>query len=151
MLNGAVTLGTLDGANVEIKEAVGDENIFIFGLKAEQVMNFYQKGGYNSWEEYHTYPRLRKVVDQLINGFFSEAEGEFRVIYDSLLRDNDEFFVLKDFCPYVEAWQRLNFLYSNQRAWQKTSLINIAKAGLFAADRTVKEYAEDIWRVPYRT
>lgn len=151
MLNGAITLGTLDGANVEIKEAVGEDNIFIFGLKAEQVMQFYRKGGYNAWEEYHAYPRLRKVVDQLINGFFSEAEGEFRVIYDSLLRDNDEFFVLKDFCPYVETWQRLNQLYSNRRTWQKTSLINIAKGGLFAADRTVKEYAEDIWRVPYRT
>lgn len=151
MLNGAVTLGTLDGANVEIREAVGDENIVIFGLKAEQIMNFYQKGGYNSWEEYHTYPRLKKVVDQLINGFFSEAEGEFRVIYDSLLRDNDEFFVLKDFCPYVEAWQRLNYLYGNQTAWQKTSLVNIAKAGIFAADRTIREYAEEIWRVPYRT
>jgi starch phosphorylase len=150
MLNGAITLGTLDGANVEIRQAVGDDHIFIFGLNTDKVMNFYQKGGYNSWEEYHTYPRLKKVVDQLINGFFSEAEGEFRVIYDSLLRDNDEFFVLKDFCSYIEAWQRLNLLYSNQREWQKTSLINIARAGVFAADRTIKEYAEDVWRVPYR-
>ncbi|NLL19481.1 MAG: glycogen/starch/alpha-glucan phosphorylase [Clostridia bacterium] len=150
MLNGAITIGTLDGANVEIRQAVGDDHIFIFGLNTDKVMNFYQKGGYNSWEEYHTYPRLKKVVDQLINGFFSEAEGEFRVIYDSLLRDNDEFFVLKDFCSYIEAWQRLNLLYSNQREWQKTSLINIARAGVFAADRTIREYAEDVWRVPYR-
>lgn len=151
MLNGAITLGTLDGANVEIQEAVGEENIFIFGLKAEQVMQFYQKGGYNALEEYHASPRLRRVVDQLISGFFPEAGGEFRVIYDSLLRDNDEFFVLKDFGPYVETWQRLLQLYGQRRAWQKASLINIAKAGLFSADRTVKEYAGEIWRVPCRS
>lgn len=151
MLNGAVTLGTLDGANVEILQAVGEDNIFIFGLDTDKVLNFYRKGGYNSWEEYHTYPRLKKVVDQLINGFFSEAEGEFRIIYDSLLRDNDEFFVLKDFCSYIEAWQRLNVLYGNRQEWQKTSLINIARAGVFTADRTIKEYAEEVWRVPYRS
>lgn len=150
MLNGAITLGTLDGANIEIKQAVGEENIAIFGLDADKVMNFYKKGGYNSWDEYHAYPRLKKVVDQLINGFLSEAEGEFRTIYDSLLRDNDEFFVLKDFFSYVEAWNWLNVLYSNQFQWHKISLINIAKSGVFASDRTIKEYADEVWRVPYR-
>ncbi len=147
MLNGAITLGTLDGANVEIRDAVGEENIVIFGLTAEKVMNYYRHGGYKSWEEYHNYPRLKKVIDQLINGFFAEAGGEFRIIYDSLLRDNDQFFVLKDFCPYTEGFNRLNNLYANQEKWFRTSLINIAKSGRFSSDRTIREYAQDIWKV----
>jgi starch phosphorylase len=151
MLNGAVTLGTLDGANVEIRKEVSDNNIVIFGLSAEKVLEYYNRGGYKSWEEYHSYPRLKKVVDQLIDGFFSEAGGEFRVIYDSLLRDNDEFFVLKDFCPYSEAFNKLNLLYASKEQWYKTTLINIAKSGIFSSDRTIKEYAEDIWRVKVRS
>lgn len=147
MLNGAVTLGTLDGANVEIRNAVGDDNIVIFGLSAEKVMEYYSRGGYKSWDEYHNYPRLKKVVDQLINGFFSGAGGEFRVIYDYLLRDNDEFFVLKDFCPYSEAFNKLNLLYASKEKWHRTSLINISKAGIFSSDRSIKEYAEEIWRI----
>lgn len=147
MFNGAVTLGTLDGANVEIRNAVGDDNIIIFGLNAEKVMGYYCRGGYKSWDEYHNYPRLKKVVDQMINGFFSEAGGEFRDIYDSLLRDNDQFFVLKDFCPYSEAFNKLNLLYANKEKWYKTSLINIAKSGIFSSDRSIKEYAEDIWKI----
>lgn len=150
MLNGALTLGTLDGANVEISQAAGPENVAIFGLKADEVMEFYQRGGYNSWEEYHNNPCIKKVLDQLINDFFSDAEGEFRDIYDSLLQYNDEFFVLKDFCSYIEAWHGLNVLYGKQMEWQKKSLINIAKGGVFASDRTIREYAEEIWRVPYR-
>lgn len=148
MMNGALTLGTLDGANVEIRNEVGDENIVIFGLTADKVLNYYRQGGYKSWEEYHNYPRLKKVVDQLINGFFTDAGGEFRIIYDSLLRDNDQFFVLKDFCPYTEGFNRLNLLYAGKENWFRTSLVNIAKSGVFSSDRSIKEYAEEIWRVP---
>lgn len=148
MLNGAVTLGTLDGANVEILKAVGEEHIAIFGLTAEKVMEYYHRGGYNSWDEYHSYPRIKKIVDQLINGFFSENGGEFRIIFDSLLRDNDEFFVLKDFCSYTEACNRLQHLYSNPHKWYQTSSVNISKAGVFSSDRSIKEYAGEIWKVP---
>lgn len=147
MMNGAITLGTLDGANVEIRDAVGDENVVIFGLTAEKVMEYYRNGGYKSWDEYHGHPRLKKVVDQLINGFFSEAGGEFRIIYDSLIRDNDEYFVFKDFCPYIDAFNRINELYSNKEKWYRTSLINIAQSGVFSSDRTIRQYAKDIWRI----
>ncbi|MEW6662302.1 MAG: glycogen/starch/alpha-glucan phosphorylase [Bacillota bacterium] len=145
MMNGAITLGTLDGANIEIREAVGDENIVIFGQTADKVMKCYQDGGYRSWDEYHAYPRLKKVVDQLINGFFIEAAGEFRIIYDSLLKYNDEFFVLKDFCSYTDACSVIHNLYLNRLNWNKMALINIAKSGAFSSDRTVQEYARDIW------
>ena len=147
MMNGAITIGTLDGANVEISSAVGDENLVIFGLTAEKVMEYYRNGGYKSWEEYHNYPRLKKVVDQLINGFFSEAGGEFRMIYDSLLRDNDEYFILKDFCPYIDAFNKVNLLYGSKEQWYRTSLINIAQSGVFSSDRTIRQYAKDIWRI----
>ena len=146
MMNGAITLGTLDGANVEIRDAVGEENVVIFGLTAEKVMEYYRNGGYKSWDEYHNHPRLKKVVDQLINGFFSESGGEFRIIYDSLIRDNDEYFILKDFCPYIDAFNRINELYSNKEKWYRTSLINIAQSGVFSSDRTIKQYAKDIWK-----
>lgn len=149
MMNGAITLGTLDGANVEIRELVGDENIGVFGLKAEQVMNFYQKGGYHSWDEYHQHPRIKKILDQLIDSFFVEAGGEFRNIYDSLLRDNDEFFVLKDFYPYLDAWHKLCKLYQEPFQWYGKSLVNIAMSGFFASDRTTKEYGKDIWQLPW--
>ncbi|HZK18833.1 MAG TPA: glycogen/starch/alpha-glucan phosphorylase, partial [Clostridia bacterium] len=147
---GAITLGTLDGANVEIHQAVGGGNMAIFGMNADKVMRFYQQGGYHSWEEYHSFPRLKKVVDQLIDGFFGGNKGEFKIIYDSLLQHNDEFFVLKDFSSYMDAWHRLNMIYGHQVKWQKMSLVNIAKGGVFASDRTIREYAEEIWRVPYQ-
>jgi len=147
MMNGAITIGTLDGANVEIKDVVGEENIVIFGLSAEKVMEYYRHGGYKSWDQYHNSPRLKRVVDQLINGFFSEAGGEFRDIYDSLLKDNDTFFVLKDFCAYTEAFNRLNLLYANQDRWYKTSLVNISRSGIFSSDRSIKDYAQGIWKM----
>ncbi len=146
MMNGAITLGTLDGANVEIRDAVGDENVVIFGLTAEKVMEYYRNGGYKAWDEYHDHPRLKKVVDQLINGFFSEAGGEFRIIYDSLIRDNDEYFILKDFSSYMDAFNKINELYTNKEKWYRTSLINIAQSGVFSSDRTIRQYAKDIWR-----
>lgn len=151
MINGAITLGTLDGANVEIRNAVGDDNIEIFGLTSQEVLEYYHHGGYNPWDEYIEKPRLKKVVDQLINGFFDKESGDFRVLHDSLLRDNDQFFILKDFSSYNEAWQRLNKKYSSKKEWFSSALTNIAKAGIFASDRSIRDYADDIWKVKYRT
>ncbi|MDR0433700.1 MAG: glycogen/starch/alpha-glucan phosphorylase [Gracilibacteraceae bacterium] len=148
MMNGALTLGTLDGANVEIREAAGAGNTFIFGLNAGQVMDFYTKGGYSAWEIYHSQPQIKRVTDQLIDGTFDDEGADFRVIYDSLLRDNDEYFVLKDFAPYVEAARNLGRLFRDRETWSRIALRNIAQSGVFSSDRTIREYAEDVWRVP---
>ena len=147
MMNGAVTLGTLDGANAEILREVGDENIFIFGLTAQQVLQYYRQGGYKSCVEYHQRPRLKRVIDQLINGFLPGTCGEFHDIYDSLLQENDQFFVLKDFFPYIHAYQEVTNLYADPLKWQQVSLINIARSGYFSSDRSIRDYSEDIWKV----
>ena len=150
MMNGAITLGTLDGANVEIKEAVGEENIFIFGLTAEQVLDYTRNGGYSPWEEYHANPDISRCVDQLNSGFFDNMGEEFRVLYDSLMIYNDEFFILKDFRSYIENYQRLQTLHLNQNDWNRISLVNIAESGIFSSDRTIREYADKIWKIKYR-
>ena len=147
MFNGAITLGTLDGANIEILQQVGPDNICIFGLTADQVMNYYQQGGYLAFDECQADSRLQRIVEQLINGHFAGLGGDFWGIYDTLLRNNDEYFVLKDFDAYLTAWQQLSALYQQQPLWQKISLCNIANAGYFSSDRTIKEYAEQIWHL----
>jgi starch phosphorylase len=146
MMNGALTLGTLDGANIEIKEKVGDDHIFIFGLTAQEVLNYYQNGGYQSLEYYHHDQRIRQVVDQLTNGFF-EGLDDFEVIYDALLMENDQYFVLRDFASYANTQREVGNAYENQERWLKSSVINIAKSGYFSSDRTIKEYATDIWGI----
>jgi len=151
MMNGALTLGTLDGANVEIMEAVGKENIFIFGLTAEQVLDYTRFGGYKSWDEYHANSDIQTCVDQLNSGFFDNMGEEFRVLFDSLMIYNDEFFVLKDFHAYLEMHGKLQTLYLNQKEWNGISLVNIAKSGRFSSDRTIREYADWIWKIRYRT
>ncbi|HBP63101.1 MAG TPA: glycogen phosphorylase, partial [Desulfosporosinus sp.] len=151
MMNGAITLGTLDGANVEIKDAVGDDNIFIFGLTAEQVMSYTSNGGYKSWDEYHANCDIRTCVNQLNSGFFDNMGGEFRVLFDSLMIYNDEFFVLRDFHSYLEMHDKLQTLHLNQKDWNAMSLVNIANSGRFSSDRTIREYADWIWKVRYRT
>lgn len=151
MMNGALTLGTLDGANVEISQAVGDDNIFIFGLTAEQVLNYLHHGWYTPWDEYHASPDIRRCVDQLNSGFFGKIGEEFKAIYDSLLLYNDEFFVLKDFRPYIEMYDKLQTLYLNPRDWNRISLVNIAQSGVFSSDRTIREYAARIWKIKYRS
>jgi len=151
MMNGALTLGTLDGANVEIKEAVGKDNCFIFGLTAEQVLNYTHHGGYKPWDEYHANSDISTCVDQLSRGFFDNMGEEFRVIYDSLMIYNDEFFVLKDFRSYIEMYQKLQKLYLDQENWNRISLINIAESGIFSSDRSIREYADWIWKIRYRT
>jgi starch phosphorylase len=147
MINGALTVGTLDGANVEIHELVGDENIFTFGLSSEEVLHYYQYGGYQSIEYYHHDSRIKQVVDQLISGFFPNVYNEFEPIFDSLLAENDQYFVLRDFASYVDIQQQIGVSYKNRNEWQKKSLINIANAGYFSSDRTIKEYADGIWKI----
>ena len=147
MMNGALTIGTLDGANVEIKDAVGPEHIFIFGLTAEEVMAYYRKGGYSVWDVYNHDERIKTVVNQLINGNIQGEYEEFRPLYDSLLYNNDEFFVLGDFAAYANTQQLLDKAFRNQAGWIKSSIHNIAQSGIFSSDRSIREYADDIWKV----
>ena len=143
MMNGALTLGTLDGANVEISQAVGREHCEIFGLRAEEVLNYYATGSYKAWDEYNTNPAVRLVVSQLVDGTY----GDFHSLRDYLIQGNDEFFVLKDFGAYDRALKNMNRKYEDRAAWLKSSAINIANSGVFSSDRTIKEYADDIWHV----
>ncbi|MFP7300465.1 glycogen/starch/alpha-glucan phosphorylase [Neobacillus niacini] len=147
MINGALTVGTMDGANIEIHELVGDENIFTFGLSADEVLHYYQHGGYQSIEYYHHDSRIRQAVDQLVNGFFPGVYNEFEPIFDSLLEENDQYFVLKDFASYADTQKKIGETFRNQQVWQKKCLINIAHAGYFSSDRTIKEYADHIWGI----
>ena len=145
MLNGAVTLGTEDGANVEICEQVGKENMFLFGLSAKQVLDYNKYGGYSAKDLYHSNKSLARVVDDLVNGFIPGLGKEGREIYDALITYNDEYFVLRDIDEYEEAQQRISKIYKDKLKWNKMSLINIANSGIFSSDRTINEYIEDIW------
>ncbi|VBB05020.1 phosphorylase pyridoxal-phosphate attachment site [Lucifera butyrica] len=147
MMNGAITLGTLDGANIEIRNAVGAENFISFGLTAEQVLSYYAHGGYNAWDVYNSDERIQVIMDQLVNLFFPVAKEEFRTFYDTLLHSNDEFFVLQDFASYVEAQNRVSKLYQNEEAWGRMAAANIAHSGQFSSDKTIMEYAIGIWNV----
>lgn len=145
MMNGAITLGTMDGANVEICEQVGEENMVIFGLNAEQVLEYNRFGGYSSVDLYHSDYKIKRVVDDLINGFIPNIEHEGREIYNSLITYNDEYFVLKDFSQYILAQEKIETLYKDRETWNKIMLRNIANSGIFSSDRTIEEYYEDIW------
>ena len=147
MMNGALTIGTMDGANVEIYERVGKDNIFIFGMSSEEVMNYQANGGYHSSEYYMLDRRIHEAVNQLVNGFFPNTNGMFDVIYDSLLIENDQYFVLRDFDSYVKAQERVSQAYQDKKWWNQSSVINIANSGFFSSDRTISEYANDIWHV----
>lgn len=147
MMNGAITLATLDGANIEIRDAAGDDNIVIFGLTVAEVLYYYKNGGYNAWDEYHKDPRLALVLEQLVNGFFPDSAEDFRNIYNSLLYHNDEFFVLKDFGSYLAAQERIAELYLQKNVWNKMCVHNIANSGRFYSDRTIREYARNIWHI----
>ena len=145
MMNGAVTIATLDGANIEIRDEVKDDNIVIFGLTANEVLDYYKNGGYSAWDIYDNDNRIKRVIDNLIDGTYSYDKDKFRTIYDSLLKYNDEFFVLKDFDSYIKAQIKVNELYSNKYNWQRMCGVNIAHSGIFSSDRTIKEYATGIW------
>ncbi|MGE4483628.1 MAG: glycogen/starch/alpha-glucan phosphorylase [Oscillospiraceae bacterium] len=146
MYNGALTLGTEDGANVEIHELVGDDNIFIFGLSAGEAMSLYKDGSYFASKEISSNPRLKLITDQLVNGHFACCGWGFGGIYDALINRNDEYFVLKDFASYVNAWEHASKVYGDDKAWYSKSLVNIAKAGKFTSDRSIADYARDIWK-----
>lgn len=153
MLNGALTLGTMDGANVEIVEEVGEENAFIFGMSSDEVINYENNGGYDPVEIYENDPDIKKVLDQLIDGTFSEGDTElFRPIYNSLLKKEetgvaDRYFILKDFRSYAEAQERVEEAFKKKGDWAKTALLNVANAGKFTSDRTIQEYVDDIWHL----
>ncbi len=152
MLNGAVTMGTLDGANVEIREEVGDENIFIFGMKADEVIAEYGKNDYNPWDIYNMNSDVRGVLNMLINGTLDEDTELFREIYDALLNGYngsrpDEYFVLKDFASYAEAQKKVDAVYKDKEKWAKMVILNTAHSGKFSSDRTIKEYADEIWNL----
>ena len=147
MMNGAITMATLDGANVEIDQAVGRDNIVVFGLTSEQVMNYYANGGYNAYETFSSDPRLQLIINQLQNGFFGVGPQEFNLILKNLFDTNDEFFVFKDFDSYVKAQEKVNDLYKDKESWLRMSLINIANSGIFSSDNTIKRYADEIWNI----
>ena len=147
MLNGALTLGTMDGANVEIVEEVGEENAFIFGLSADEVMEYEKNGGYCPRDIYNGNMEIRKVLTQLVNGYYSPENPElFREIYDSLLNE-DQYFTLLDFDSYTKAQDRINEAYKDEAAWAKSAILNISKSGKFTADRTIEQYAQEIWHL----
>ena len=132
---------------MEIKDAVGADNIKIFGLTAHETADFYMHGGYNASATAAEDPRLTLLLQQLVNGFFKSTGKDFWGIYDAMLRHNDEYFVLKDFGPYVQAWKELTALHKDKSAWNGISLVNIAMSGYFSSDRTIAEYAKDIWKI----
>jgi glycogen phosphorylase len=145
MMNGAITIATLDGANIEIHDEVGDENIVIFGMKDYEVLNYYKYGGYSSMEIYKNDMRLNRIINGLVDGSLSVSSTEFKLIYDSLLYHNDEYFVLKDFDAYVKAQGRVDELYRDKARWMESSICNIANSGAFSSDNTIMQYAKEIW------
>lgn len=145
MMNGAVTIATLDGANIEIRDEVTDDNIVIFGLTADEVLNYYKFGGYNSYDIYNSDTRVKRVIDDLVSGKYNADKDRFKSIYENLITYNDEFFVLKDFDSYVNAQGKVDTLYKDPVAWQKMCGQNIAHSGIFSSDRTIEQYASGIW------
>jgi len=153
MLNGALTLGTMDGANVEIVEEVGEENAFIFGMSSDEVINYENNGGYNPIDIFNNDQEIRRVLMQLINGYYSPQDPElFRDIYNSLLNTKnsakaDTYFILKDFRSYAEAQKRVEAAYRDENWWARAAMLNTASAGKFSSDRTIEEYVRDIWHL----
>ena len=151
MLNGAPTIGTMDGANVEIVEEVGEENAFIFGLSSDQVINFEHNGGYNPNDIFNNDHEIRQVLVQLVNGTFDKDTELFRPIYDSLLTNRfgpaDRYFILADFRSYAEAQTRVEKAYRDRKGWARMAMMNTACAGKFSSDRTIKEYVDEIWHL----
>ena len=146
MINGAPTIGTMDGANVEIVEEVGADNAFIFGLSADEVMKYEREGGYNPWDIYNSNQNVRRVLTQLINGTFNDDTELFRDIYDSLTKE-DVYFILKDFDSYAEAQQRVDEAYRDEKRWARMAMMNTACSGKFSSDRTIEQYVKDIWKL----
>ena len=147
MMNGAITLGTLDGANVEIRDFVGDDNCVIFGLTSEQVLNYYAHGGYSAWDEYYNNPIAHEIMDSLRNGPWVTKPDKFNLIFDEIMNNNDCYFILKDLPAYIEAQRKIEKLYLDRDKWAEMCLINIASSGYFSSDRTINDYVKDIWHL----
>ncbi len=153
MLNGALTIGTMDGANVEIVEEVGEENAFIFGLSSDEVINYEKQGAYYPIDIFNNDPDIRKVLMQLINGFYSPNDPDlFRDLYNSLLNTQstakaDTYFILKDFKAYAEAQRKVEAAYRDEKRWARSAILNIACAGKFTSDRTIQQYVDEIWHL----
>ena len=153
MLNGALTIGTMDGANVEMAEEVGKDNMFIFGASADEIINLENNGGYNPMDIFNNDPQIRRVLMQLTNGYYSPKEPQlFKEIYDSLLNNcggsrPDTYFILKDFRSYAEAHEKIDKAYRDRQWWAKAALINVSHSGKFTSDRTIEEYVRDIWHL----
>ena len=153
MLNGALTIGTMDGANVEIVEEVGAENAFIFGLSSDEVIQYENYGGYNPMEIFNNDPDIRRVLMQLINGTFAPGDPDrFRTLYNSLLNTlstskADTYFILKDFKAYAEAQKRVEAAYRDEKGWARSAILNVACSGKFTSDRTIQEYVDEIWHL----
>ncbi len=152
MLNGALTLGTMDGANVEIVEEVGEENAFIFGLSSDEVIQYENFGGYDPMDIFNNDQDIRKVLMQLINGTYSQDTELFRHLYNSLLNTfstskADTYFILKDFRSYAEAQKKVEAAYADEKAWAKSAILNVACSGKFTSDRTIKQYVDEIWHL----
>jgi starch phosphorylase len=144
-LNGALTIGTLDGANIEIMEQVGEENIFIFGATTPQVTDI-RAHGYQPRQLYETNPELKQVLDQIRDGVFSKDEpGRFQQLFDLLVNFGDHYLLLADFASYMEAHDRVDELYRQPEEWTRKSILNVAGMGVFSSDRTIAEYADEVW------
>jgi starch phosphorylase len=145
-MNGALTIGTLDGANIEIREEVGAENFFLFGLDSDQV-NGLRVQGYNPREYYESNGELREVIDLISSGHFSKGDQElFKPLVDLLLT-RDEYLVLADYASYIDCQGKVSRAFQDQKAWSRMSILNVARTGKFSSDRSIREYAEKIWKV----
>jgi len=146
-LNGALTIGTLDGANVEILEEVGDDNIFIFGLTTPQVAGL-RASGYNAWDYYHGNEELRQVLDMINTGFFSVEEPDrYHQIFDNLTKHGDHYLLLADYVSYIATQDKVSLLYQDKEEWTRRAILNVANMGKFSSDRTIAEYAKTVWNV----
>ena len=147
MINGAVTLGTLDGANVEIAKLVGDENAVIFGLHEDEINKIRFENSYNPFDVYNSSSDVKKVMDSLLDGTFDQNRDRFRMIFDEIMYRGDEYFILKDFDSYLKASKKIEELYLDRSRWAKMCLVNVSKAGYFSSDRTIKQYNDEIWHL----
>jgi starch phosphorylase len=145
-MNGTLTIGTLDGANIEIRDRVGHENFFLFGLTTEQVSQI-KTQGYHAWDYYNSNPQLKQAIDQIASGYFSKGDSNlFQPLVESL-KNRDDYLLFADYQSYIECQQRVSHAYRDQDNWLKMSILNAARTGYFSSDRTIREYAQDIWHV----
>lgn len=146
MMNGAITLGTMDGANVEIHDLVGEDNIVIFGLSSNEVLSYYANGTYSAWNEYNNSQIIQNIMQSLFNGPWADS-NRFQLIFDEIMNNNDCFFILKDLPEYIKAQERIEKLYQDKQRWAQMCIANIGSSGYFTSDRTIEQYVEDVWHL----